>query len=300
MPNLYFSELDSRYMSAGLWSGIDLDNLLRSTDRRRGFAMFDDFTNFAGILASTDGRFTSEGNSYLSQQTSTCTITNVALSSAATTTSPIHLGAIALATNNTDGDTCGLHWGGHLVSPYGCFPFAVIPGISGDLVFECRIKLPTLVVTGTTGGSIYVGLAGAAGVLPIAADVPITNSDAWVTTLSVLGFTRLLAATTGAFTASYGRAGVTPTATATVATVVADTYIKMGFRYHSDTSTLSTWVNGVKTSVGVANTITDASPWPNDYMAPIIVTEAAGTTTQGAVMDWWGCAQLPPIKPATV
>lgn len=294
--NLNFSAFESRWLSPGLWKGIPLDALTNPWDRRGGFAMVDDFVGFGGILNSTVGAYSSGGNRWISYQTASSLLTNVALTPTPATIAPTSVGAIILNATAAinDGDEIAMQWGGHELTPFGCFPFAVIPGISGDLVFEVRFKVATIAVD---IGNFFIGLAGAAGVAPVATAVPITGSDAFVTTLSLLGVGRLAAATTGAFNLYYERASGT-VASKTAGTLVADTYIKAGFRYNSATKTVSQWIDGVEQTTAAtkcSSTVTGATPWPNDYMTPVITTiQKSASTALGLTVDWIACAQVPP------
>jgi hypothetical protein len=83
----------------------------------------------------------------------------------------------------------------------------------------------------------------------------------------------------------------------TTAVNVADTYMKVGFRYHSLDKTVSVYVDGVEIpAAALSKTVTGATPWPNDYMAPVICTmQTDGTTAMNLTVDWIAVAQLPPI-----
>ena len=295
--NLYFDELDARYLSAPLWSGIDLDNLLRGVDARRGVAMFDDFVGFGGVLSTNTGQYFSGRNRWVSYQTASMLMTNVALTPTPATVSPTSLGAIVLApaTGVVDNDQNTLAWGANELTPYGTFPFAVIPGISNDLAFECRILVNTI---SNDIGDLFIGLAGAAGIQVAASVVPITaTADTLATTLSLLGFHKL-SGDGDKVDLAYERASGTVATKADVGTLVADTYIKAGFRYNGVEQTLTPWINGVEiTASKVAKSVTGATPWANDYMAPVMASmQVDGTTAMKMTVDWIACAQLPPLK----
>jgi hypothetical protein len=258
-------------------------------DAEIGIGMYDNFLSFAGLVASNVGRYHSQGNNYLSYETNSTSIVNLALTPTPASVAPTSYGAIVLTPTTTDGDTVALQYGGSVTAPYGCFPFNVIPSMSGDLVFEARLKLSAITAA---RGNWFIGLAGAAGVAPIATAVPITSSDAFVTTLSLLGFGQLTAQSslTSLF---YERASGTVAEKTSVATLVADTYIKLGFRWDSATQTLTPWVDGSPVASKLLDTsVTGATPWPNDYMTPIVVVEEIGTAARTLTLDWWACAQL--------
>jgi uncharacterized membrane protein YtjA (UPF0391 family) len=275
---------------------MPLDAMTNPWDRRGGVAMVDDFVGFGGVLSTNTGQYFSQGNRWITYQTANTLLTNVALTPTPASIAPTSVGAIRLGcvAGVVDNDEVSMQWGGHELTPFGTYPFAVIPGISGDLVFEARFKVESIAAT---IGNFFIGLAGAAGVAPVATGVPITGSDAFVTTLSLLGFGRLAAATTGAFVLDYERASGA-VASKTAGTLVAATYIKAGFRYDSATKTVSQWIDGVELTAAaskVSAAVTAATPWPNDYMTPVITSvQTDGTTGLGFTPDWVACAQLPP------
>lgn len=296
MTTLTFNELhNNRLFSPRLWRGLApplASGMFTSPSGNPAIGMFDDFLGFGGILTSTAGRYYSGSNRYISYQTASSLITNVALTPTPATVAPTSIGAIILQPPAaiTDNDQNTLQWGGHELTPFGSFPFSVIPGMSNDLAFECRLKVNTIA---DNIGDIFVGLAGAAGVAPAAVSVPITQTaDTLATTLGLLGFHKL-SGDGDKFDLAYERASGTVARKADVATLVADTYIKLGFRYSGQTKTVSIFVDGAEVSASrVAPSVTGATPWPNDYMAPVIATmQVDGTTAMTPTIDWWACAQ---------
>ena len=294
--NTYFNPIDTRLLSAPLWTGVDMDGLLAGGIKSRGgFAVFDDFAGFGGVLSTNDGQYFSGKNRWISYQTASTLLTNVAFTPTPASVAPTSVGAIVAGpvAGVVDNDEIELQWGGHELTPYGSFPFAVIPNVSNDLVFETRFQVSSVAAD---IGNWYIGLAGAAGVAPAATTIPITASDAFHTTLSLLGVGKLAADDTD-IDLFYGRAGAGPTAKDTTGVNVVNTYIKAGFRYHADTETLSIWIDGVEIEAQeLSAAITAAATWPTDYMAPLIVTmQKDGTTAMKLTVDWIACAQLPPL-----
>jgi len=293
--NLTWNELDGdRLLSPKLWGNLAPPLGLGFPATLSGnpaIGMFDDFLQFGGLLATADGQYHSGGNVYRSYQTASTFITNVAETGTPASVAPVHRGAISFAPTAgvADNDVQTLVAGGNIATPYGCFPYSVIPAMSGDLVFEARFKTST--VTASIG-SFFIGLAGAAGVDTASADCPIA-ADVMATTLSHVGFGRFGASTT-ALGLFYERASGTVATKAAVGTLAADTYIKAGFRWDSIRNVLTPWINGVEiTASECATATTAATPWPNDYMTPVAATrQIDGTTAQTFTMDWWACAQL--------
>lgn len=294
--DLNFSELHSgRLFSPKLWRGLApplASGPFTSQSGNPAIGMFDDFVGFGGTLSSTTGSYYSGLNRYLSYQTASTLLTNVALTPTPASVAPTSIGAIIFQPTSgvADNDQISLQWGGHELTPFGSFPFSVIPGMSQDLAFECRLKVNTI---SDNIGDIFIGLAGAAGVAPAAVSVPITQTaDTLATTVSLLGFHKL-SGDGDKFDLAYERASGTVARKADVATLVADTYIKLGFRYSGQSKTVSIFVDGAEVSASrVAPSVTGATPWPNDYMAPIIATmQVDGTTGMTPTVDWWACAQ---------
>ena len=294
MTHLTFSELEGdRLFSPKLWKGFapPTTGIFPTTlSGNPAVGMFDDFLQFGGLLATADGQYHSGQNVYRSYQTASTFITNVAETGTPATVAPVHRGAINLTgvAGAVDDDVQTLVAGGNLPTPYGCFPYNIIPGMSGDLVFEARFK--TASVTASIG-NLFIGLAGAAGVDTASADCPIA-ADVMATTLSHVGFGRFGASTT-ALGLFYERAGGTVATKAAVGTLAADTYIKAGFRWDSHRNVLTPWINGVEiTASACSATTTAATPWPNDYMTPVVAhRQIDGTTMSSVTLDWWACAQ---------
>lgn len=295
MALLTWNELDSgRLFSPKLWKGLapPCTGLFQTPSGNPAIGVFDDFLGFGGVLSTNTGTYYSGMNRYVSYQTASTLLTNVALTPTPASVAPTSIGAIIFqpVAAVTDNDQTTLLWGGHELTPYGCFPFSVIPGMSKDLVFECRLKVN--VITDNIG-DLFIGLAGAAGVNVAASAVPITQTaDTMATTVSHLGFHKL-SGDGDKLDLAYERASGTAASKADVGTLVADTYIKAGFRYHSHTKTVSVWIDGAEVVASrVAAATTAATPWPNDFMAPVLASmQVDGTTAMNMTVDWYACAQ---------
>jgi hypothetical protein len=82
-------------------------------------------------------------------------------------------------------------------------------------------------------------------------------------------------------------------------TLVADTFVKLGFRYQHHPRKLEWYVNGVlaneysSTEASIGKTALDAAAFPDDvFMSPVMgVKDAAGDAAINIYVDWWGCAQ---------
>jgi hypothetical protein len=283
---------DTTGLTDSLWRGMIRERLFCPWDRQLGVGMFDDFIGFGGALSTNDGQYFTRTGRYISYQTASTFIVPVAFSPTPASVAPTSRGAIKFSPTSgvADNDIMSLQWGGQLATPYGCFPFSMIPSYSGDLVFEARIK--TSSVTASIG-DIFIGLAGAAGVQLMTAVLPILDADTMAETFSWVGFARLAAETTS-LKLGYCRTSGTQAWKTAVGTLAADTYIKVGFRWDGNYKTLTPWIDGVeKTGSMVSSATTAATPWPNDYMTPIICCKQIdGTTANELTVDWWACAQL--------
>lgn len=296
MTMLSYSELHSdRLFSPKLWRGLApplTSGPFTAPSGNPAIGVFDDFVGFGGTLSTNTGSYYSGVNRYISYQTASTLLTNVALTPTPASVAPTSIGAIIFQPTSgvADNDQISLQWGGHELTPFGSFPFSVIPGMSKDLVFECRLKVNAIT---DSLGDIFIGLGGAAGVAPAASVVPITaTADTLATTISLLGFHKL-SGDGDKVDFAYERASGTTAYKADVATLVADTYIKLGFRYSGHNKTVSLFVDGAEVVASrVAATVTAATPWPNDYMAPLLATmQVDGTTGMTPTVDWYACAQ---------
>jgi len=286
-------------LSPEIWGNFPYESIFSKADRNIGYGFFDDFTDFGGALSTNDGQYWSEGNRYLSYQTASTFIVPVADSSAATTTAAIHHGAIKFSPTSgvADNDIMTLQLGGQLATPYGAFPYNVCPSVllSRDLAFECRMKLSD---SSASIGDFFIGLAGAAGVQLMTAVLPIADADTLGTTFSMLGFSKLGADADLAYL-TYERASGTVARTRQAATLVDDTYIKLGFRWYAADKQLRVYADNTEvsacflTSAVTGTAGTGTTPWPNDYMTPICCCKQIdGTTAQVLTLDWWACSQL--------
>jgi hypothetical protein len=293
MTMLTWTELDSnRLFSPKLWRGLapPTTGVFTTPSGNPAIGVFDDFLGFGGVLSTNTGSYYSGVNRYVAYQTASTLLTNVALAAASTAATSIGAVIFQPTSGVADNDQITLQWGGHELTPYGCFPFSVMPGVSKDLVFECRFKVNSIA---DSIGDIFIGLAGAAGVQLAASAVPITQTaSTMATTVDHLGFHKL-SGDGDKLDLSYERASGTVATKADVATLVADTYIKAGFRYSGHTKTVSIFVDGAEvTASRVSSTITGATPWPTDYLTPVIATmQVDGTTGMTPTVDWYACAQ---------
>lgn len=246
--------------------------------------LFDDFDafGFTAAISSTTGWATSNGIAYK------CYIDGDAGVDAApgigpaipTTTPSVSAngpGVIRINPDTDADDDTIIHAGGGSM-----MPFNVISGTAKDLVFETRFKIDDITASET---DFFIGLGGTGA----CADTGVL-SDATGTLSSndFIGFGRWDAETNLRF--AYQRVSGTQSEIDDCHTLVADTYVKVGFHYYAATKTCGVFVNGALYDT-VTSSETSATPWPSLYMNFIASVKMQATTNHNLYIDWWACAQ---------
>lgn len=270
-------------LSPQLWANMPLEAMLAG-DRSVGIALFDDFNAFGpcGAISSTTGWFQSNGISYLAYIDGDAGVMatpgiNIAVPSTTPSVDANGPGVIMLSPDNDDNDDVVIQAGGGVQ-----MPFNLISASAGDLVFEARWKYSS--IAGGTDFFLGLGGTGAAANNGVRAD----NSGALASN-NFIGFTRL-ATGTSSLTFTYQRASGTEATHTGMATLVADTYVKTGFRYNQARHTCEVYVNDVKVHT-VTNAETGATPWPTLWMNFISHVKYQSTAMDDLYIDWWACAQ---------
>lgn len=155
----------------------------------------------------------------------------------------------------------------------------------GDLWFEARVKFVN--ITDTTAGA-FIGLIDNA---TISATVPIAAAGT-LADQNLVGWHRLEGDGDKADFV-YKANGVTQvTVEADAATLVADTYIKLGFHFSSHSGVLRHFVNGVASSTTKTIPSAEGTDFPNDVrMGKIAAMLLATGSSFTMSMDWWRCFQ---------
>ena len=278
MANITYEETSGIGPSARLWKKINLPSgsgFFRTTGvGNPAIGFFDDFLSFSETTL-TDG--------YIHLETATGTV----VQGASTATAP---GLIVL-TSAADNDEAVIQLGNGL--DVGAFR------LQKDFVFETRVKVnaPAIVVD---DHSYFIGMAtgGASGCA--IANLLLTTGDAIYATADLVGFQHLDGEST-ALDAMYQASGQTKVDGAvdtdldTAHTLVADTWVKLGFRFTAAKPRKLEWfVDGVEVcqieeaSVG-AVAFPDAD---TAFMQPTIGIRGADATSATITVDWWACAQL--------
>ena len=280
--NTFFSELDPRGLSGSLWKGFNppeggIFGLTPSGNP--AFGIFDDFL----MKASTtlyDGYFT--------LGTGTGSVTRIASDynpSTAATLATTGLGIVQLLAT-ADNDEAVMAFGNALDAPFHL-------GRGRDLAFECRLNSENVAADDFC---LFVGLA------ELGAQATVKINDAnqdLVNEFDLLGFQHLMTDSTainGLYQVGGQTAGtsVTNTGLAALHTLVADTYVKLGFRYNASTGTLHFFVNGVEdTGARLRIRNLTAGTFPDDnFMTPMIMLGTDQANDSIVNLDWWACAQM--------
>lgn len=277
-----FDELNNAYLPSGrLWRGFapptSFGPLGNSTISQSGNPSFGFFDNFHSFHA------TSLEGPYRKVIGTGCTIEQIA-------DTATEKGLVQLALDgNAANDEAILQWGRGLGAPF------ILA--NNDLVFECRLSFSNIT---TALHSFAMGLAAVgAG----ATDGLLVDTTGIIVDTPFLGFVRLSSAAAGV-SACYkasGQAvqnGSTNTRLLNLATLVANQYVKLGFRYRVAPQTVEWYVNGVLGGTTAAPARLTASQvraatFPGStLMAPVMaLKDIAGTTVQNVKVDWWACAQ---------
>ena len=278
---LTMDDFDSRLLSGRLWKSFappaSMGPLGTTWVTPSGNPAFGFFDNFHSFQAST-----LEGP-YLILESAGCTVEQIA-------DTATEKGIVQLAIDgNADNDEAVLQWGRGLGAP---FKLA-----DKDLVFEARFSLSAITAA---KWDIGVGL----GEVSMGATDGLFVDTTALADKNFCGFVHLKAE--GAdFDAAYKadgqtyQDGATKTKLNALATFVATTYVKLGFRYRAHPKMVEFYVNnalpgGTITPARLTAAELDAATFPDDvFLAPIIgVKDQAGDTALNLKLDWWACAQL--------
>lgn len=276
----HYEELSTRLFSTKIWSDFGapqnmnpLGSSYQSPSGNHAFGFFDDFHSFQA---------TSNEGPYKILEGTGCTAEQIA-------DTATEKGLLQLALDgNADNDEVVVQWGRGLGAP---FKLA-----DKDLAFECRLSISAITAA---KWDIGVGLG----------EVSMSTTDLFFGDTSgladknFLGFVHL-AAEGAAFDGAYKadgqtyQDGATKTKLNALATCVAATQIKLGFRFRASRRTLEFYVNGavpggnISPARLVASEIS-AATFPGDvFLTPIIgAKDQAGDTALNVKLDWWACAQ---------
>lgn len=251
----------------------DMEHLRHDNIMGKCLFHFDDFaipTNHASISAS-GGYYTIQENS--GTITGKLTVQDIG----------IECGVLQINTLTTDNSENHIQ-----LSGYG-LPVRLgnTSGNTGDAGFEVRLACNTV----TDGRLTFmVGFGG-----PIIAAGHIADAGTFVATGSFVGFQVNEDDGDGIDTTYQAISQTQQVLLANAATLVADTYINLGFRYRSgdpDARKGRFYVNGVESNTYITTALIDAATFPEDEaMGLWILTKQATTTANVLSVDWAGWYQ---------
>ena len=288
---ILFDELEARLLSPKLWKGFAppvAGAFPYSASGNPVIGLFDDFLGFGQTcpLSTSTTYFQSNGISYIGYNDTTVDPTDAAVPTTTPAVDENGPGVIVVQADTTDNDLACIQAGGITAGGSTMCPFHVIPTRMQELVFECRIKVSSIAASST---NLFIGLAGAGA---CANSGVFVDDDASMASNNFLGFQRI-GSMSSTLDFKYQRVGGTESQKDDVVTLVADTYVNLGFRYHAARKQCSVWVDGAEvTAARVSSTITGATPWPSLYMNFLAATQYQATSSHALYIDWWACAQL--------
>jgi len=256
----------SRGLSPGVWADCPLDDIRNGNVN--GILMDDDFLQSAGITAvTTDASLV--GLPYRGFN-----------SAGGTHTQPDVTGGELALTEATANE-------GNFIRSTVC-PFQISLAL-GDLWFEARVKVSSITNLGMIVG-LWDNVANTVDIPLSAADPPIM-----ATTGNFVGFR--MPEGSGNVDTIYKADGVAvvagQTVNSAVATLVADTYVKLGMRFRRSNATLAWYVNGTPCANTKAIPNNTGTDFPADVRLGLLFGQKLVATAAGvSTIDRWTCAQL--------
>ena len=273
-----WSDIDGRGPSANVWKNVappDGAGFPETSSGNPSHGFYDDF------VAGSD---TSLESGYILLQTATGTVLQIASEQG----SP----GIRRLTSAADNDEAVIQLGNGLdIGPY-------VP-LNKALAFEARVRVnAAAIVAGDHGFFCGLWTGGAAG--GAIANLMFAAGDTIYATANLIGFQHLVGEST-ALDAVYQKTGLVKqdgavnTDLDTAHTLVADTWVKLGFRFDSTSPRKLVWyVDGVEVC-SIGETEVAAATFPDaatDLMQPTIGARGVDATSALIDIDWWAVAQL--------
>lgn len=163
-------------------------------------------------------------------------------------------------------------------------PFKII-NTGGSLWFEARITTNVIV------GDKQAWFCGLMDATPQTSIVPLTAAGA-IASINCVGFHHPEGNTT-AYDTSYRADGVAAVeVNSDVGTLVAGTYVKLGFKFDTYSNQLTFYINGTPQTTRKTIPSAAGTDFPNDVLlAPVLAEVLAASASYTLTMDWWRCAQ---------
>lgn len=262
-------------LSPRLWKSMLDDWAFGLKDRNHVIGMYDDFTEFHA---------TSLEGPYIILEGANASVEQVA-STGNTSTTGLGLLAFTLTGAGSGGanEEAGIAYGRGLDAPF---------KLTGDLCFECRLSWAEITAA---KWAWFIGLAQAGAC--VTDKTFVDSTGVFATDYDFIGFQHLYAegAAVDAMYAVDGNNvdGADNTDLDSVHTLVAGTFVKLGFRYQHYPRRLTYFVNGVEVASLSAATC-DLATFPDDnFMTPTyVIKDVAGDDSVISYLDWWACAQV--------
>ena len=247
-----------RYPSAGIWSYLDALNEREG----RVVGVWDDFDTFPitwGTTAGNWGRYKTFGSAG-----SACSDGDA-------------VGGVLVLTETGDDEGMALATTG--------LPFQII-NTGGMLGFEARVQISLIA---NDGLNTCIGLASS---VAYSVGEPITTSGELYNTMAFVGWNQL-EADGDQYEPVYQESGDTKvTVKADAVTMVASTWVKLGFLFEPERKLLTYFVNGVPLVDTVSISDTAAAEFPNNVRLGMCLGTIADDTSPGTFsIDWWKCYQ---------
>ncbi len=204
---------------------------------------------------------------------------------------PLTGGIVQVGGNGTDNDEGNMQQDGA--------PFVISSTSAYDLWFEARVKKESITDEHL---AFFIGL----GEESFAADTAMSDDEADLISKDLIGFHCDLSdgdALDIVYGKATGGAADVQTVKAAAATLVADTYIKLGFKVSwgkpgTSAKRISFFINGVEQSTYVTDTLLEASTFPDgEELAMLLLTKVGTGAAKLFSMDWWYCSQIYEANP---
>ena len=195
------------------------------------------------------------------------------------------LGVLEVSGNDADNDE------GHTQFGHGnMWHISNAGGNTGMVLFEARIATSTIADNGI---ALFVGL----GQGNVGADYLVDDTGALIATRGFIGFQRLQDDGDKMDTTYQAASQTQQVVLANAVTLVADTYVKLGFKYDPHAvdvaKKIEFFVDGVKSNTAVSETDIDAATFPeSEPLQPMILTKTGtASLTDTVSVDWVYAAQ---------
>jgi hypothetical protein len=260
----------TRKPSDSIWKGCPWLELLHGGVQRSGFAMWDDFgDSTAPVTNGTVGRYTVIGTT-----------------GAGALTATDDGGVIRLATGAGASQEAYLGYGGATGGPV-----AIRNAGPNMLWFEARVRLQTVLA-----GGYFVGLMRSS---DIASGMLVNVTTVLASTVKGFGFS-IANATPTLFDAVFANGAAPTTFKAAAATMVVNTWVKLGMKYWGNigpnVNAVQWFVNGVEVTntAGTSfNQAVSAANFPSaQCLTPVFAAKSSGGTQTQMDVDWWRLAQI--------